>query len=336
MNNKNKSNNKNNSNSIVKMRGGAGGIGGPPIPPPIPPRIPPPLPPSPAPIDYNEIHSPNNILKENLFQIINEKINDIVENLKKRLGPNIRVTNENARDIMNMLNSFSNSINNHITTNITQQEDNIIITGTDGNKTTMKSNTYYDKFQTDIKNNANINAMGSIDSPNAGRFNYATVPDTTLNLSRPDDINILENRLINCQNLEMLYLIKHDELMTTFAFTLNLFDKYKYSIKIVLFLLKNLVYKQEKPGGKTETVKLPGVKLPGDIIKKIGLLVKDQGVVQGVIEQMKKTLIDAPSSDTDPKGLLQKLTTKIHPPLPDEQNLNNGIGNVNTPQPRTL
>ena len=320
MSNKNKSNNKNNSNSIVKMIGGAGVR---PIPPPQNFR------------SYNELNPPDDILKQDLFQIINKKINNIVEDLKKRLGPDIQVSNENAKDIMKMLNTFNLNINTIIDRDIRLVDQNIVITGLDGKRITQKTANYYTKINLhpdQIKNN--LENMETIDTPNAVK--YANVDDNqALDLSTSADLNKLNDRLRNCQNLEILYLIKHDELMTTFAFTLNLFDKYKYAVKIILLLLKSLVYKKETTGGPTGKVQLPG-----EIIKKIGVLVKDQQVVQGVINEMKKTLIEDPDNPInlqDPNieefvrnaGNLQHLTKRESPPLPQENNLNRTI-NINT------
>jgi hypothetical protein len=104
----------------------------------------------------------------------------------------------------------------------------------------------------------------------------------------------VENRLANCQLLEMLYLIKHEELIKTFTFTLNLFDKYKYSIKILLFVLKNLVNKALPGPGGVGVV--PGgpiavkIKLPKVLIQNITKLLDDQKQVQDVVNLMKDTL----------------------------------------------
>jgi carbon monoxide dehydrogenase subunit G len=100
----------------------------------------------------------------------------------------------------------------------------------------------------------------------------------------------ISNRLINCQNLEVLYLIKHDELMTTFAFTLNLFDKYKYSTKVILVLLKFLVTKNTVP--VTPGTGCNDIKLPKPLITNIKKLLIDQEKVQDVITGMKNTIME--------------------------------------------
>jgi len=109
--------------------------------------------------------------------------------------------------------------------------------------------------------------------------NY-TIPNHTTGINEAEATpEQIQQRLNNCANLEYLYLAKHDELMTTFTFTLNLFDKYKYAIKVMLFLLKNLVYKDSKK-----------IKLPKPLITNIQKLLKDQATVQGVITNMEETL----------------------------------------------
>jgi hypothetical protein len=77
--------------------------------------------------------------------------------------------------------------------------------------------------------------------------------------------------------------------MKTFAFTLNLFDKYKYSIKILLFVLKNLVYKKDTPGATGATLPT-SIKLPKALIPNIMKLLQDQKQVQDVITSMQNTL----------------------------------------------
>ena len=72
--------------------------------------------------------------------------------------------------------------------------------------------------------------------------------------------------------------------MKIFAFTINLFDKYKYAIKVILFLLKNLVYKDP------DTDTTPKIDLPLPIITNIKKLVEDQKKVQGIIDDMKTSL----------------------------------------------
>ena len=101
----------------------------------------------------------------------------------------------------------------------------------------------------------------------------------------------IERRLTNCMQLEGLYLKKHGELMRTFGFLINVFDKYKYAIKVILFLLKKLVTRP--PEGDAPVV--PGVtpstpvtiNIPEPLIPRIGELVEDQRKIQDVIDKMK-------------------------------------------------
>ena len=99
--------------------------------------------------------------------------------------------------------------------------------------------------------------------------------------------NKIERRLGNCLTLEKLYLKKHGELMRTFGFLINVFDKYKYAIKVILFLLKKLVTKTPDvppyvPPGTPVTINIPEPLIP-----RIGELVADQQKIQAVIDKMK-------------------------------------------------
>ena len=318
MSNKNnsKSNSKNNSNSIVKMRGGAGI----PLPPPPPSSF----------SNYTENKPPNNILQEDLFQIIKKDINNIVEKIKERLGKDIPETNENAKNIKDFLNNLSNEIYNLVNAIPININTIRIIKDDDGiNQKDFVNNSYYKNFLISAQNlkvDPNIVNMNTIDKVNPTKFYNA--PDKDEN-----DINKINDRLRNCQNLEMLYLIKHEELMTTFAFTLNIFDKYKYAIKIILLLLKSLVYKKN---GKSTL----SVLLPKPVIEKIPDLLSDQASVQGIIDKMKETLINDPdTNNTILPGtkknikILQKIVNHTPPgPPPSESNINIPINNNDVPE----
>jgi hypothetical protein len=271
-----------------------------------------------VPQDYT-VAGPDNILKLSLLQIVNDGMNDIVNQIKLKLGNNITSTNKNAKYIMDLLNSISTTITSNI--------------GDIGDNTTIKVKTNADGIY-DITSSANYyhpytNSQNSVKPPefttnNPGKKidmktldsnynNYLDNNDITHIEANPDVINEsdnfnlsddnnkkrLENRLANCQLLEMLYMIKHEELMKTFAFTLNLFDKYKYAIKIMLFILKNLV--------KTTNVETPvapgadatrslgaapevNIKLPKTLIPNITKLLEDQEKVQEIITSMKETM----------------------------------------------
>jgi hypothetical protein len=112
-------------------------------------------------------------------------------------------------------------------------------------------------------------------------------------LSDEGNRNLLQSRLINCQYLEILYLTKHEELMKIFAFTLNLYDKYTYAIKILLFVLKNLLEPVAPPGcpePRQEPGERPTIRLPKALITNIKQLLKDQKQVQDVITRMRETV----------------------------------------------
>ena len=290
-------------------------------------------------VNYNAI-APNNILNERLFQIVSDGINDIVSQIKQKLGHDITTTNKNAKNIMEMFNNLERYVR---TEALTINNEN----GEDFNNSTlsiardMNENYYqysaHNNYYNNVKDIANI-------ITNAQTLNRQIIseqePERYVNTDKLQDdnninvdqnrIKIIENRLKNCQNLEVLYLIKHKELMTTFAFTLNLFDKYKYAVKIILFLLKNLVNKTLPPGTPPPPPPPPGtlsIRIPKPLIKNIGALVKDQQKVQGIIDTMKKTLINSQVDAhvaTDGDTLIRARNLTKSPPPPVETN------NINT------
>ena len=91
-----------------------------------------------------------------------------------------------------------------------------------------------------------------------------------------DTVNVvnINNRLLNCRTLEHLYLKKHHELIKTFAFTLNLFDKYKYATKLLLFIIKHITDKQCSEQLKGDRSELPPI-LPTDNNKLVGVKINN-------------------------------------------------------------
>lgn len=113
--------------------------------------------------------------------------------------------------------------------------------------------------------------------------------------------DLLQNRLNNCYTLELLYMKKHEEVLKLFAFGVNLFEKYSYAVKVILYLLKNLVYKKTDPAGiqieyqkgdieYKEGKGCPEVKIPRTLIKRIDLMVEDQKNMEGIISDLDKKL----------------------------------------------
>jgi hypothetical protein len=262
-------------------------------------------------------------LQTKLLQILDKGIDDIVIQIKSKIGNGKLETNEYAKRIVDLLDGISDEINPKITNLGTPGDnDNILIRkNSDTNKyETLPQDHYqnlnlapgspgYNALVRDEQTNAtnllefyknskyNDNGYGS----NNKHINMQTLDTPRADTTPPNvieretnNVEEIENRLNNCQHLELLYLVKHDELMKTFAFTLNLFDKYKYSIKVILFILKNLVYKKgpDGPSGGPEPggPGTPNIKLPKALIPNIMKLIQDQKQVQEVITSMRETL----------------------------------------------
>jgi hypothetical protein len=296
----------------------------------------------------------------------------MVEQIKKKLGDNIILTNQNAKNIVKTLNNIKDSIDPKII--------DLSTPDTEGNRLRVfKNGKYYDTFKStnyttlintedsdlrdfyesskyteqDGKIRFGIDANKYIGMKNLDEKETDNVgailnkrPDAVYD---PDDpanpvtIDRIQLRLENCQFLEMLYLVKHEELMKTFAFTLNLFDKYKYSIKLLLFVLKNLVRK-DLPSG---TGAIPNIRLPKKLIPNIVKLLADQKQVQDVITLMKTNLdetknIDIQADGTEiPRALvdgvkaLSDLSTDQryeNPPIgPSEEKSNHDLKNITSP-----
>lgn len=274
-----------------------------------------------------ELKDLKQVFNDELLQIISKGINDIVLKLKLRLGNNFDESNINAQNINNLLESLQRI--NELAINDIEADD-------DAKKLFRNGNGLLD-----VENDNDENYYGTNDNERYGQtprlnFNDITAHENFRNLdvggtsvfqdgehknkfvARWEDFinsDISDNikiRLMNCENLEFLYLKKHEEIMKIFAFTINLFDKYKYAIKVILFLLKNLVDKDKDTDKKT-------VDLPKPIIKNIKKLVDDQAKVQGIINDM-----DSVINKKDSRDVFTKLE------YPNQQEAQDSINSLET------
>ena len=152
--------------------------------------------------DFTDTAAPNPVKKE-ILRIIDDGINGIIINIKAIVG------NTNAED----------------------QKYNIIIDSLNG----VINDIINDRPQTPQNNRTDF-----IDTKRQNADGTAIVIDNLQPVSVSTHKEQIQNRLNNCHYLEELYIKKHNELITAFDFIRKLFDKYKYAIKLVLYLLKSL------------------------------------------------------------------------------------------------
>ena len=247
------------------------------------------------------------------FRIIEEGVDDIIVKLKNAVEDhdndgnynNIKTTNDGAKQIFDKLNQLSQSIKTHYG-----------IETAAGIETQLKQT--YDDAQTNGNNkdmDAYYNAMKQTDDDNQYKILATKIQNTEKKPS--NDVNEINTRLEACVNLEYLYLNKHQEIINIFSFVLQLFDKYKYAIKVILYLLKNLV---RVPGKNAQFPIDPSnpltINLPKPIIKNIFTLVNDQNKIQDVVNQMKDVV-----DNTDISNIQDSDKTKI----------NTNLGTATTP-----
>lgn len=269
-------------------------------------------------------------INADLLQIISKGINNIVDQLKLRLGNNFTESNKNAGIIKKKLDDLKGEIDNEIA-NINPDDNSISFNDQAHNYAPIIGNNYLSGLQKTDGTNitvADINVTGDFTNLNDTHNNVIAEQNTFYDTLEVDyDRFTIENRLKNCQNLEFLYLKKHDEIMKIFSFTLNLFDKYKYAIKVILFLLKHLVYKDKAEDDDEDDDKENKIKLPLTIIPNIKKLLEDQKQVQGVINKMKEVIVTPHSSDANsPEAKLQKLQNPND--KPSEQQINSKIPDI--------
>jgi hypothetical protein len=263
-------------------------------------------------------------INNKLLQIISEGIDNIVLTLKVELGDDFETSNAKAFEIKKFLDNLKDSIDNK-TANIGKNlvdgsvVNDVIQIDRDVNRSHTVSPNKRLFYRQDINPNINSDNI-QIKDPHIFKNlddNYDSIlvdpnAQAAVDAGKTESSNKakIEERLKNCQNLEFLYLKKHDEIMKIFEFTINLFDKYKYAIKVILFLLKNLVYKD--PG----TDKTPKIDLPLPIIKNIKKLVQDQNTVQGIITDMKTTLDSTKTFGDKEDHMSEKILNSRIQPIP--------------------
>ena len=72
--------------------------------------------------------------------------------------------------------------------------------------------------------------------------------DHNINFYKTDKINKIQDQLDFCNNIQSLYIDKHEELKTVFALTLNLFQFYSYSLNVIEKLIKAYANKEVQTG----------------------------------------------------------------------------------------
>ena len=232
----------------------------------------------------------------NLFlKIIDEGVNNIILNLKNALDVKnnngfdvgtTQATNKAAKKVFEALELLSGNIRSDLGYAAAADADDEI-----------SNENINQNLKTNRQNSLQINeeeSESSIDTIAHHEYVDKYV-DENNDLVANTEITLIENRLKKCVNLEDLYLKKHDEILNIFRFVLNLFDKYKYAIKVILYLLKNLVRPEDKKefknAGTGNDIHL-GIKLPKPLIKNIDLLLNDQYKIQKVIKTMEPIIND--------------------------------------------
>jgi hypothetical protein len=243
-----------------------------------------------------------------ILEIFHEGINYIIDKLIKKFGNNNEKVNEAVSAITSLFENIDGTIDRTITTEDIKAEDdfkhNALITKKDQDTRERSSEisgqhveqtpmaAQFEQMET---TNINGTTTKNIDNIINGDYKAAMDESRKLNMTNPKDIEELETRLKNCQAFEIIHLKLYENFMKTGAFTLTLYEKYKYITHVMLYLLKNLVYKpkltkQELIDNGCDTSNQ--IKLPKTIIKNIGKLVEEQDNIQKTIDGISNGLND--------------------------------------------
>lgn len=282
---------------------------------------------------------------QDLLEIFDQGINNIVLRLKSRFGENNNEVNEVVKSIKDIFGNIDTIIqddkilkNDVVVDNkdYEQKQDNDgkTISGQAVSKKNERGeykSTIQDQHSEELKMipqfaqiKTNYTTFNN-DLDNSNTDYTAAMEDEAevLSLDTPNNIEILNTRLKNCQALELFHLKLFENFMKTGAFTLSLYEKYKYVTTVMLYLLKNLVNKPKlekitdcsisgygdygddgdgyggihgNSGNDKTPRNCPKIRLPKTVIKNIGRLVEEQNRIQGTINTidtaLKQTKLD--------------------------------------------
>ena len=232
--------------------------------------------------------------KSNLFfRIIEEGVDNIIVKLKnaiKGYGEDdyneIETTNDGAKIIFDKLNELSQTIKNEYSGTETAE----------GIERQLKMSMENAQQPNDGGNyDSNMDVYYYFMKTQTDNSNHKKLANKIQKTEKIPSNNVIEinNRLEACVNLEYLYLKKHEEIINIFSFVLQLFEKYKYAIKVILYLLKNLVRVPSQTSNPLT------INLPKPIIKNIFTLVKDQYKIENIVNKMKNVVNDTDISNNE-------------------------------------
>lgn len=258
-------------------------------------------------LDYSIPINEESSKKQNqdLLEIFDKGINDIVLRLKARFGEN----NKDVNEVVKAVSSIFGEIDKIIEPNtgnkaIPDYADNILVSVVDKDTgeytsdiSTGNTHIAFEEANSQFGQVKDLNSMRLTLDDNAITNTYTTLYEAdpnhklnNLNMNNPEHLDLITTRLKNCQSLEIFHLKLYENFMKTGAFTLSLYEKYKYVTNVMLYLFKNLVNKpkieEELDTGCSE----PLVRLPKTIIVNIAELVKEQGRIQGTIDSINQGL----------------------------------------------
>ena len=281
-----------------------------------------------GPVNYDIPISDDSVAKNNqdLLQIFDQGLNNIVLRIKARFGHNNKEVNEIVRAISSIFgnideiikdddrlgtDSFANDDYEYDGKDITRNPDGTIAEGVgkavsvknrDTGEYTSTISGKHKEAKEMLKQFNYVKEINKFKGDLDFNSNYDVRQGKKLDLNIPEQRQELMTRLNNCQALEIFHLKLFENFMKTGAFTLTLYEKYKYITTVMLYLLKNLVNKPKLEKDCSNGVIPPTipiadtVTLPKTVIKNIGRLVEEQNRIQGTINTidtaLKQTKLD--------------------------------------------
>ena len=195
--------------------------------------------------------------------------------------------------------------------NLQPTEEAITRTHLNLNKKYMQVNPKYGKFIKQHEDIAKANNSLVTDSKSLKSYENKSsyyFPDNIKGDNIDININkdLIEEKLLRCADLENLYLLKHNELLKMFEFSVLIFDRYSYATELLIYLVKYLRELPPRvPAAAAAKAGLPSVggittgtiKVPKVIITELPELIANQKNIFEHMNKLKASISDVKIGD---------------------------------------
>ena len=236
------------------------------------------------------------VTKTNIYGIEDATLRKIVEDIKLKLIKSINVSGTIPKNHKEYLKEFKTMFTkidlNNTTLNITPNLPKHTV-----NASLMLTDTFQTKIidKTDLALTSNVDIDNlSQDTAVKGEIVYDTKNLNPTRYKQESNTNVIQKRIDGCYILEGLYLNKHNELVKMFDFAKLLYNKFNYTLKLLLYVL-SLVTEYNITTSGTGGIGTPiTINMPHKIIPNIKTLIEEQNTMLKAINDADTALKSSP------------------------------------------